>query len=139
VAGSPEAEARSRFNKKGWGTTIGGILAANELTGFLANAETAAAELDDTRREFAYLVGVLADHPQGTWSGSELAALAVEHGLFPAEFKDVSHHARTIRLGLLAGRYLDQRFILPDGRSAVFERSSERKGNVYRVSVRDTA
>jgi hypothetical protein len=75
AAGSPEAEARSQFNKKGWGTTIGGILAANSLAGFLANAETAAAELDDTRREFAYLVGVLEDHPQASGAGQNLHRL----------------------------------------------------------------
>ncbi len=133
-AGSPEADVASRFNKKGWGRIVGGILAHAGLPGFLANAETAAAELDDTRREFAYLVGILADHPQGTWTAAELAALAADHGLFPTELKDASPHARTIRMGLLAGRYIDLQFVRPDGRTVAFQRSPDRfvgnsKGN----------
>ncbi|MBP3954868.1 hypothetical protein J8F10_06175 [Gemmata sp. G18] len=136
-AGSPEADVASRFNKKGWGRIVGGILAHAGLPGFLANAETAAAELDDTRREFAYLVGVLADHPQGTWTAAELAALVHEHGLFPTEFKDLSPRAVATRLGILAGRYVGVRFPLSRTRWAVFHRSEERKGNVYRVAITD--
>jgi hypothetical protein len=36
AAGSPRSDALSRFNKKGWGTIVGGILTANGLPDFLA-------------------------------------------------------------------------------------------------------
>src|SRR5437764_388255 len=84
-SGAPDAEVRSRFNKKGWGRIVGGILAVAGRPDFLANADTAAAELDDVRREFADLVAALADHPQGTWTAAELAELVEKEGLFLAE------------------------------------------------------
>src|SRR5262249_9468701 len=85
AAGSPPAVVNSRFNKKGWGRIVAGTLAPAGLPDFLATADAAAAELDDTRREFAELVAVMAGHPQGTWTAAELAALAVSRGLFPGE------------------------------------------------------
>lgn len=139
AAGSPEADVRSRFNKKGWGRIVGGILAHAGLLGFLGNAEAAAAELDDTRREFAFLVGLLAEHPQGTWTPTELAALVAAHGLFPTEFKDLSPRAVATKLGMLAGRYVGVRFPLSRTRWGTFHRDDERKGSVYRVAVTDDA
>ena len=138
-AGSPRADARSRFNKKGWGPVVGGILAHAGLPDFLANAEAAAAELDDTRREFADLVSVLADHPQGLWTATELAALVSQHGLFRSEFKDLSERSVSTRLGILAGRYVGVRFPLSRTRSAVFHRADDRKVSTHRVAVGDTA
>jgi hypothetical protein len=95
AAGGPRAEVRSRFNKKGWGPIVVGILAANGFAGFLANAEAAAGELDDTRREFAYLVALLADHPQGTWTAAELAERVHQNDLFPSEFENLSPRGRS--------------------------------------------
>ena len=68
-------------------------------------------------------------------TASELATLVTEHGLFPTEFKNLSPRAVATRLGVLAGRYVGVRFPLSRTRWAVFQRSEERKGNVYRVSV----
>ena len=137
AAGSPMAEAASRFNKKGWGPIVGGVLAANGCEGFLANAQEAAEALDEVRRDFVYLVGVLADHPQGTWTAGELVDLAEHHKLFVEEFRDAAPRAKATRIGLLAGRFIDERFPLGDGRFADFRRKEERKGNVYSVSIPD--
>jgi hypothetical protein len=79
--GMPRAKAHSRFNKRGWGNIVGGILDVAGEPDFLANAGEAAMLLDETRREFAELVGVLVEHPQGTWTASELAELCSRHGL----------------------------------------------------------
>ena len=56
AVGTPKATVHSRFNKRGWGTIVGGILDACGEPDFLANAEEAAASLDETRREFAGLI-----------------------------------------------------------------------------------
>jgi hypothetical protein len=134
-AGSPQVQARSRFNKKGWGPIVGGILVASGFEHFLANADEAAVELDETRSEFGYLVGVLAEHPQGTWTASELAELAAQHELFTSEFETVSKRGRETRMGILAGRFVNERFILSDARAGMFLRSPTRKGATYHVSI----
>ena len=41
------------------------------------------------------------------------------------------------KMGTLAGRFVTERFPLTDGRTAVFHRTAERKGNIYRVFVED--
>ena len=135
--GKAGANAKSRFNKKEWGPIIGGILQVAGLPQFLANAEEAAAELDDTRREFAYLVGVMAEHPQGFWTPAQLAELAESQQLFAAEFGDASPHARATRIGRLVGRFVNERFPLTEGRQARFLREEQRKGMVYKVAITD--
>ena len=96
AVGSPFENARSRFNKKKWGPIVGGILSVNGLQDFLGNAEIAAEELDNTRREFVYLVGLLADHAQETWTASEMAELVTQNGLFSNEFKDHSPRGQAV-------------------------------------------
>src|SRR3954470_1267595 len=81
AAGMPRADVNSRFNKRGWGNIVGGILETNGEPDFLANAEEAASLLDETRREFTELVGVLVDHPQGTWTAAEMVELCGKEGL----------------------------------------------------------
>jgi hypothetical protein len=137
ASGMPKATVNSRFNKRGWGGTVGGILDACGESDFLANAEEAAAQLDETRREFSELIGVLADHPQGTWNATELVGLCNRHKLLSSDLGEGSPRSLTTRMGLLAGRFVDDHFPLADGRHAVFHRTSDRKGNVYRVGVRD--
>ena len=61
--GMPRAIVPSRFNKRDWGSLIGGILAANGEPDFLDNAEEAATQLDETRRDFHELVSALIGHP----------------------------------------------------------------------------
>jgi hypothetical protein len=85
AAGKPLASTESRFNKKGWGNIIGGILDANGEPDFLTNTSEAAEQMDSTRREFAELVEVMANHPQGNWTGAELVELADKHCLLRAE------------------------------------------------------
>jgi hypothetical protein len=137
TAGSPVAEAASRFNKKGWSPIVGGVLAANGFEGFLSNAREAAESLDDVRRDFVYLVAALADHPQGVWTPAELVDLAEHHKLFADEFRDLAARAKSTRIGLIAGRYVGERFPLGDERIAEFRRREERKGNVYFVNIPD--
>ncbi len=48
----PLAKVQTRFNKKGWGNIIGGILEANGEPDFMIHADDAASEMDETRREF---------------------------------------------------------------------------------------
>ena len=77
--GMAMASVHSRFNKRGWGDIVGGILNACGEPDFLANAEEAATQLDETRREFTELVGVLVEHPQGTWMASNAVSSLVCH------------------------------------------------------------
>ena len=135
--GAPMAKAHSRFNKRGWGNIVGGILEACGEPDFLANAEEAAAQLDETRREFSELVSVLVDHPQGIWTASELVELCGKHGLMTADLGEGSPRSLSTKMGTLAGRFIEERFPLPDGRAATFHRSESRKGKVYQVFVSD--
>jgi len=137
AAGMPRANVDTRFNKRGWGNIVGGILLINGEPDFLANAEEAAAQLDETRREFAELVAVLVDHDQGNWTATELAELCGREGLLANDLGDGSPRSLSTKMGTLAGRYIDERFGMVDGRQVVFRRSQERKGNLYRVVVQE--
>ena len=137
AAGIPRANVNTRFNKRGWGNIVGGILETNGDPDFLANAEEAAAQLDETRREFAELVAVLADHQQGTWTATELADLCGRERLLATDLGEGTPRSLSTKMGTLAGRYIDERFGMTDGRRVVFLRSKERKGNIYRVSVQE--
>lgn len=134
-AGRPMAVHRSRFNKRGWANIVGGILRHAGVEGFLANADEAAREHDPIRRDFAELVALLADHPQGTWTGAELANYAVEQGLFADEFRNAAPRAQAIRMGLFATRFVDEPFPLRKGRLAIFRRGTDRNGTIYRIEV----
>ena len=101
-AGMPLATTQTRFNKKNWGNIIGGILEANGEPDFLDNADEAAAAMDDTRREFGELVGLLAQHTKGTWTAAELTDLANEHFLLRSELGQGTPRSQCTRLGVLA-------------------------------------
>ena len=131
----PMAKTHSRFNKRGWGNIVGGILNACGEPDFLANAEQVATLLDETRREFAELVGVLVGHPQGIWTASELVELCGKHGLLAIDLGEGSSRSLATKMGTLAGRFVGESFSLTDGREAVFHRETDRKGNIYKVSV----
>jgi len=135
AAGIPMATVHSRFNKRGWGNIIGGILAVAGEPDFLANAEEAATQLDDTRREFSELVSVMADHPQGIWTAAELKDLANKHDLLKLELGEGSARSQATRMGFITGRYVCERFELGGERSAVFHRSENNKGKLYRVQI----
>jgi hypothetical protein len=135
--GMPQANVLTRFNKRGWGPLIGGILDACGQPDFLANAEEAATQLDDTRRDFTDLVATLADHPQGIWTAAELVEHCGKHGLLQGELGNGSARSKATRLGVIAGRYVAERFGLPDGRAMTFLRSQDRRGKIYRVGITD--
>lgn len=135
AAGMPRSTVRTRFNKRGWGQIIGGVLDVCGEPDFLANAEEAAVALDETRREFSELVNVMVDHPQGTWSATELVTLCRQEKLLVTDLGDGSERSQATRMGTLAARFERERFTLSKGGEAVFHRDSGRKGNVYRVDV----
>ncbi|MEX2188831.1 MAG: hypothetical protein WD875_18625, partial [Pirellulales bacterium] len=137
ASGMPRANVHSRFNKRGWGNIIGGILNACGEPDFLANAEAAATELDETRREFAELVAVLADHAQGTWTAAELVGLCNRHSLLAADLGEGSPRSLSTKMGTIAGRFVAEPFELAGDRVAVFHRQSDRKGHVYRVALQE--
>lgn len=137
AAGMPMANSYSRFNKRGWASIVGGVLEANGEPDFLANAAEAATQLDETRREFAELVAVLADHPRGIWMASELVELCGKHGLLAADLGEGSARSLSTKMGTLMGRFVSESFTLDDGRSATFRRTPSRKGNTYQVFLKD--
>lgn len=132
-SGMPLAKVQTRFNKRGWGNIIGGILEVNGEPDFMANADEAACEMDDTRREFEELVTALATHPQGVWSSSELTDLANKHFVLQSELGDGTPRSQTTRMGKLAGRFVGERFSLDDGTYAVFKRISGGRHTQYQV------
>ncbi len=133
----PRTDVRSRFNKRVWGTIVGGILEACGEPDFLANADEAASLLDETRREFTELISVLADHPQGNWTATELVELCSKHRLLSADLGEGSPRSLSTKMGTLTGRFVTERFPLDDGRRATFHRSDGRKGKIYQVYVED--
>lgn len=137
ASGMPNAPVHSRFNKRGWGTIIGGILEANGEPDFLLNADEAADVLDETRRDFGELMGVLADHNQGVWTAAELVELCKCHGLLIADLGEGSPRSLSTKMGTIAGRYVGESFELDSGRYATFHKQVGRKGMQYRVSLED--
>lgn len=134
-AGQPLATTNSRFNKRGWGNIVGGILHACGEPDFLANAEEAAASLDESRREFAELVSVMVDHPQGVWKPAEIVELCIREHLLLQQLGEGTARSKSTKFGLVAGRYVEERFELPSGSVATFLKDDERLGKVYRVGV----
>lgn len=133
AAGRPLANVDTRFNKRGWGNIVGGILQTNGDPDFLGNAEEAAVQLDETRREFSELVAVMFDHEQGNWTAAELVELCGREGLLANDLGEGSPRSLSTKMGTISGRYVDERFGMPDGRQVVFRRSKDRKGNLYQV------
>lgn len=133
AAGRPSAAVRSRFERKGWGAIVGGILAFAGRTGFLANAEEAARSFDATRIEFAAFVELLAEETQGEWTAMESAAFCNTHGLLRTELGEVSARSRATRFGLLASRYVGECFPHTSGGILKFIARPDRNGMIYRV------
>lgn len=139
ASGMLKANTDSRFNKRGWGDIVGGILECNGDPDFLANSEEAATQLDDTRREFSDLVATLAEHKQGNWTAKELVEVCDKHDLLQDELGDGSSRSKATRLGKIAGRYVSECFDLSSGRVATFFRFEQRNGNSYRVGITESA
>lgn len=134
-AGRPLAAVNTRFNKRGWGSTIGGILAANRRHGFLDNADEAASDLDETRREFVELVAMLIDHQQGNWVAAELVTQCQKDGLLSNDLGNGTPKSLATKMGVIAGRFVNEEFTLPDGRVVAFRRDEGRKGKLYSVAL----
>lgn len=131
--GSPLARASTRFNKRGWGHIIGGILDVNGEPDFLANAEESALQLDNTRAEFEELVLLLVEHPNGNWTSQELVEFCRSRGLLTKVLGDGTPRSQATKFGAVAARFTNERFGTFDGGKVVFSRTEGRKGNVYRV------
>jgi len=129
------ANATSRFNKRNWARIVGGILDVAGLPGFLANAEQAKAELDDTRRQFGELVELMVERPQPTWTATDLARLCGEQHLFEDQLDPHRPRSRATRMGLIAGAFDAEPFELADGRKVTFASDDGRKGTVYLVRI----
>ena len=137
VAGRPNGEAPTRFNKKGWGAIVGGILQVAGYPDFLANADTAALDMDETRREFAELIAILGEMEAVERSAAELAAIAIQRGFLRSELKDCTPRAAATRMGIIASRFVGEPFALSSQRSAILRRSADRNGSTYHVEVQD--
>lgn len=134
-AGRPEADVPSRFNKRGWGRVIGGILAHNGVHGFLANADEAANEFDGARRDFAELIKVMDREVGERFTPEQIAQLAIREKLLVDELGDKSHRSQVTKMGLQLKRYVAERFPLDAERSAVLTQHQERKGTQYSLKV----
>jgi len=132
-SGMPLANVQTRFNKKDWGSIIGGILHANGEPDFMNNAEDAASEMDETRRQFEELIALLAEHPQGLWTASELTDLANRNFLLQPELGDGTTRSQTTRMGKLCGRFVNERFKISEETYARFKRSYDGQHNKYQV------
>lgn len=133
AAGSPLAKTNTRFNKQGWGNIIGGILAHEGEPDFLTNAEEASTQLDETKRDFTDLVTLLADHPQGVWTSTELIELCAKHKLLANQIGEGTARSRTTRFGTVAGRFLNEPLKIDSTRLATLRRTVGRDVNVYSV------
>lgn len=135
AAGSLLVEAPTRFNKKGWGGIIGGILQVAGISDFLANADTAAVEMDETRRDFALLVAAIAELDSVERTATDLAAIAASQGLLRAAIGDTSPRAAATRMGILASRFIGEPFVVANGLIAILRRSDARDGSLYSIEV----
>ena len=110
AAGMPMARTHSRFNKRGWGNIVGGILEACGEPDFLANAEEAAGQLDETRREFAELSPSWSTIRRATGPPSELVELCASTSCWRRTWAMARRVRMATRMGTLAGRFVDEAF-----------------------------
>lgn len=135
ASGMPLASTQTRFNKKGWGNIIGGILAANEQPGFLENASEAAEQMDAARREFGELVEAISCSEQYYFTSADLVHLAEQKSVLKSELGDGSARSKSTRMGILATRYVAERFELEGSAVATFRRREGRKNKEHFVEV----
>jgi hypothetical protein len=131
-AGMPLAQTATRFNKKGWGNVVGGILATCGEPDFLDNQTEIAGEMDTVRREFAELVEEMYEDPRGNWSGAELVDLAIKSKVLLSHLGELSPRSQAIRLGKIATRFIAECFDVGQLKVRFF-REASRDGNVYFV------
>jgi hypothetical protein len=132
-SGRPLANCQSRFNKRGWATTIGGILQSCREPDFLMNAEEASTSFDETRRDFDVLVQEMASKEQSDWLPKDLVKLCDRHGLLTNDLGEGSARSQATKMGVIAGRFLNDPFYLGNGTTVKLTRVEARKGNAYRL------
>ena len=137
ASGMPLANVHTRFNKKGWGNIVGGILEACGEPDFLDNADEAAASMDETRREFSELIAILTTEEKATWAAAELTELANRHFLLRTELGDGTKRSQSTRMGVLAGRYVGEEFKLDEKTVATFHRGEDGRKSIYFAAVKD--
>ncbi|WP_339907188.1 hypothetical protein [Symmachiella dynata] len=137
TVGMREANVKSRFNKKGWSKINGGILAEAREPDFLDNDTEAATSLDEDRRDFADVVAVLADHEHGVWKSAEIVKLCDKENIFQTQLGDGSARSRATAFGLIASRFVGEKFTLDDGRGIIFTRDKSGKNTLYKVRIDD--
>lgn len=138
-AGNPMAATNTRFNKSGWGNIVGGILQLAGQSDFLVNAEEAAADLDETKRDFTALIELMFHHEQGVWTAKELVGLCTDHNILTDLLGKGSDRSKTTIFGNIAGRFVEERFRINDDTAAYFYRRNGRDGSLYQVLTNESA
>jgi len=69
---------------------------------------------------------------------AELTELCAKHEVLQDERGEGSSRSQSTRIGVIAGRYVGEHFELSGERSAVFHRSEDRNGKLYRVAIVET-
>jgi hypothetical protein len=103
----------------------------------LANLDQAAREFDPVGADFAELVEVMADDPRSWWEPAALVSLAEIKDLFSVEFRSGSSRSKAIRMGKIAGRFVDERFDLGDSRTAILRKRSTQGHPGYAVEIEE--
>jgi hypothetical protein len=133
--GMPLADVQTRFNKQNWGNITGGILQVNGFEDFYANAQAAAEELDDTRREFADLVDKMSDPPQGFWTATELTALCTTESLLKEDLGGGKDRSRCTRMGRIAGLAAQTALLVPKSPILLLSPTLRQSGELFRKVI----
>ncbi|MEQ9588027.1 MAG: hypothetical protein RJS97_08745 [Parvibaculaceae bacterium] len=133
--GQPTADTHSRFNKRGWGNILGGILQACGEPDFLANADEAAEQFDETLRDFHELVVHMVENPRGHWTAADLTKVCTSCELLGPDLGTGSERSRATRFGKLAGRFIHVSFEMPDGVNVEFVRDPTSRATKYHVTI----
>ncbi|QDT55937.1 hypothetical protein Pan44_39850 [Caulifigura coniformis] len=115
AAGRPLSNVETRFNKKGWGRIVGGVLEANGRTGLLANVEEIERTLDPVRADFEQLVQAAIARATAPSTASEWLSLAQSHSLLSAELGGGTAKSQATKMGGLLTRFSNERFVAPTG------------------------
>ena len=131
-AGTPRVNVTTRFTKAGWGEIIGGILAVNNESDFLANADKVAGEMDQDLNQFETLVEIMVRSDRGTWTATELLDAVATKGLFRKERDGKTEKGLATWMGGLATKYHKKTFVVEDF-EIQFEKISSGKNSFYQV------
>jgi hypothetical protein len=119
AAGRPMADVQTRFNKKGWGRIVGGVLEANGRKGLLGNFEETERSLDPVRAQFEVAVQFAAIAANPVRTPNEWSSHCAGHQLLEQELGNASRRSRVTSMGHLLTRFSGQRFVLESGEAVV--------------------